>query len=350
MPARFRRNRIRLPRPDRVPHKDVGGSPAALAAAPSSGWYRPRQKQQNPDVDPHEPYGSESSSAGYDHGWSGCTMSAGAMVLDFHTLGKVDVWGGDLRHAPGQPDMTGGTDLWDVEAAWQHYGQDLDIRSGDGWAAARDDHDAGRALLLTGTGNVPGSATFDGGHAICVLPEPRDDGAWLMADPLCTGPEWVTEGALRQWAERLQASVNYARSAAHPPAALGADDMAMNAGAGLTSTVRADVPAGLDFYADANLTRRLGSWAAADPDAVFIANPISETVPGGSRALLVNTGTAYGDGSVRPTIVYVAADAVRTYSVPPPTSPDVDAIVAEAVAARDALWRDWLLAESPGSD
>jgi hypothetical protein len=241
--------------------------------------------------------------------------------------------------------MTGGTDLWDVEKAWRHWGQELDIRSGAGWTAAREDHDAGRALILTGDGNVPGSATFDGGHAICVLPETHSDGRWLQADPLCVGPEWVTEDSLRAWAEHLQPTVNYARTAAHPPAQE-VDDVAMNAGTGLTSNVRADVPAGLDFFWDAELTRRMGSMSK-DSTVVFVSNPINEKVTGGSRAILVNTGAAYNDGSVRPTIVYVHAD-IHTYSVPPPTTGDTDTIVAEAVAARDEEWRSWLLAESPG--
>jgi hypothetical protein len=309
------------------------------------GWYRPRQKQQNPDVDPHEPAGGEHYSAGYDHGWSNCTMASGAMALDFHMLGALDLWGGDLRHAPGQPDQTGGTDLWDVAEAWAYHGQMLDIRSGDGWAAAKADHDDGRALLLTGEGDVPGSASFDGAHAICVLPEVHSDGRWLIADPLSTGPEWVTASALQTWAERLQGSINYARTAAHPPAGspAGGDDVAMSAASGITSTVRADVPGGLDWFEDANLARRGGSFSKA-ASVVFLGNPIGESVEGGSRAVLINTGNLYGDGSTRPSIVYVAAGAVRTYSVPAPSG-DVE----EAIAMRDDEWREWLLDGAPGS-
>lgn len=350
MPRSWRhQNRIRLPFSDRIPHRDVGGAPIALAAP--IGWYRPRHKQQNPDVDPREPGGGESSNAGHDHGWSNCTMTAGAMALDFHTLGGTDVWGGDLRHAPGQPDMTGGTDLWDVEKAWSHYGADLSIRSGAGWSAAIADHDAGRALILTGEGNVPGAATFDGGHAICILPETGHDDDWLMADPLSTGPEWVTEGALYEWAARLSSGINYARTAAHPPMPPqeGADDVAMNAATGIMSTIRADVPGGLDWFEDANLTKRGGAFSK-DSSVYFLGNPIGEAPEGGSRAVLIQTGNLYGDGSVRPSIVYVAAGAVHTYSVPPPVTEDVDQIVAEAVAARDEEWRGWLLAESPGSE
>ena len=88
--------------------------------------------------------------------------------------------------------------------------------------------------------------------------------------------------------------------------------------------------------------------ASAKPATIpFLGNPIGETAPGGSRAVLVNTGNLYGDGSVRPSIVYVAAGAVTTHSVPPPAPPDAD--VEEAIAERDEAWREWLLAGSPGS-
>ena len=312
------RNRIRLPRADRIPRRDQGGGPVPLVAPVD--WYRPRQKPQNPDVDPHEPASGESYDAGDDHGWSNCTMASGAMTLDFHTLGGLDLWAGDLRHAPGQPDMSGGTDLWDVEKAWRYYGQDLDIRSGDGWKGVQRDRAEGRAILLTGEGDVPGSATFDGAHAIVVLPELDSGGRWLMADPLSTGPEWVSESALREWAERLQSSVNYARTAAHPPASSPqGGEMPINNAPGLTTNQRADVPAGLDFFRDANLVTRLGSMSKA-ATVIVVGAPIGETVEGGSRAIQVNTGSAYSDGTVRPTTVYVAADAIDPYTVPPPST------------------------------
>lgn len=336
------RNRIRLPRHDRIPRRDQGGGPPPLTPH-AAGWYRPAQKPQDPDVDPHEPASGESYDAGHDHGWSNCTMASGAVTLDFHTLGALNLWAGDLRHAPGQPDMTGGTDLWDVQKAWAYYGQELEIRSGAGWSALQSDRAAGRAILLTGEGDVPGSATFDGAHAIAVLPETHSDGRWLQADPLCTGPEWVTEAALREWAERLQSSINYARTAAHPPASsLQEGDMPINSAAGLVTGLVVDVPEKLEFYADPNLTRRLGAMSKA-ARIVYVGNPIGETVEGGSRAVQLNTGSAYSDGSVRPTIVYMAAGAIDPISLPAPAN-DID----EAIAQRDEEWRQWFLDGSPG--
>lgn len=242
-----------LPAPgERPPSWDTGGAPPTVAPL---GAYRPAHKMQNPDVDPSEPGPSESAAAGEDHGWSGCTMSAGAMVLDFHTEGAVDVWGGDLRHAPSQPDQAGGTDLWDVQKAWGDFGQYLDIRSGAGWQACLRDLDDGCAILLTGTGNVPGSATFDGGHAIAVLPERHSDGRQLQADPLCTGPEWVERDALRAWAERYDPDVNYARSAAHV-AAPPSEDTTYNVGP-LTTHRDAVLKPNTVIYSDSALQVRV---------------------------------------------------------------------------------------------
>lgn len=241
-----------LPGPrDRWPGADTGGAPPAVS---SSSAYRPAHRMQNPDVDPREPGGSEPSAAGHDHGWSNCTMAAGAMTLDYHTQGRVAVWGGDLRHAPSQPDNDGGTDLWDVQKAWGDYGEHLDIRSGSGWDALERDLEDGRAILLTGTGDVPGSATFDGGHAIAVLPERHADGRVLQADPLCTGPEWVELGALRTWAERYDPGVNYARTAAHlaaPPS----EDVMYNV-APLTTHRDAILKPNTGIYSDSSLQTR----------------------------------------------------------------------------------------------
>ena len=119
--------------------------------------------------------------------------------------------------------------------------------------------------------------------------------------------------------------------------------MPIQAASGLASTIRAVILAGTDYYADPNRTDRLGSFSS-DADVLFVGSPIGET--SAAYAVVVNTSSAYNDGVVRPTVVYVAASEADTYSVPPPTPPgngDTDA----AILARDAEWRDWLLAGSP---
>jgi hypothetical protein len=246
--------RIWLPREGIIPNLDVGGAPPVVEGY-SGGWYRPSQKQQNPAIDPGEPT-NESGSIGDDHGWSNCTMSAGAMVLDFHTLGAINKWGGNLRHAPGQPDMSGGTDLWDVQKAWDYFGEYLDIRSGAGWDGVQNDRAIGCAIILTGEGEVPGAGKFAGGHAIGVLPETHSDGRILIADPLCSGPEWVSETDLMAWAENLDPSVNYARSAPHLPLqATTADDVMFNVGP-ITTHRDCVCKDGAVLYSDAGLSKR----------------------------------------------------------------------------------------------
>ena len=124
-------------------------------------------------------------------------------------------------------------------------------------------------------------------------------------------------------------------------------EMSINASAGLVTKLRAEIPGGTGFFGDGNLRKRLGSMSKT-AWVVYVGNPISETVEGGSRAILVNTGSAYGDGSVRPTIVYVRADAIDPVSVPP--EPPASEDVAEAIEIRDSEWREWLLDGSPGSN
>jgi hypothetical protein len=125
------------------------------------------------------------------------------------------------------------------------------------------------------------------------------------------------------------------RSWGAPP---GGSDVAIKAAPNLTTGQRADVEAGVEFYADANLTQREGSFAKLSTVWV-VGAPIGETVAGGSRAIQVTTGSVYSDGASYPTIVYVAADAIDPYSVPPPMTQDVD----QALLERDEQWEASIL-------
>ena len=178
--------------------------------ADTGGAFRAAWRMQDPAKDPREPGGGESSSAGNDHGWSNCSMASGALALAYQQpRGSLAPWGGDLRHS-GQPDMSGGTDLYDVRDAWKEYGETLTIRSGAGWSAVKTAHSEGRAIVIQGTGNVPGSESFDGGHACCIAPETHSDGRWLFGDPLADGWQWIEPSAIESWAERWQSSVAFA--------------------------------------------------------------------------------------------------------------------------------------------
>jgi hypothetical protein len=175
----------------------------------TGGAFRAAWREQDPAVDPREPNGGESSSTGTDHGWSNCTCTSGAIALAYQEpRGAVAPWGGDLRHRQG--DLSGGTDLLDIRDAWSTYGETLTIRSGSGWSAVVTAHDEGRAIVIQGSGNVPGSESFDGGHACVIGPETSSSGSWLWGDPLASGWQWVSPSSVRSWAEQWQGSIAFA--------------------------------------------------------------------------------------------------------------------------------------------
>jgi hypothetical protein len=185
-------------------------------AVDTGGGYRAKHRRQDPSIDPSEPYGSESSSVGNDHGWSGCTMSSGADAIAYQQpRGSVTPWGGDLRHRGGT-DLSGGTDLYDVRSSWAEYGETLTIRTGAGWSGVVKAHDEGRAIIAQGEGNVPGSQTFDGGHACAIAPETHSDGRWLFGDPLASDWQWVSTSSIRSWMENLSSGCYFAVGEAPP--------------------------------------------------------------------------------------------------------------------------------------
>jgi hypothetical protein len=183
----------------------------------TGGSFRAAWRQQDPAVDPREPNGSESSSAGSDHGWSNCTVTSGAIALAYQQpRGALAPWGGDLRHR--QSDLSGGCDLYDLRTAWSTYGETLTIRSGAGWSALVAAHDEGRAVVVQGSGDVPGNQSFDGGHACVIAPETHSDGRWLFGDPLATGWQWIAPSAIRSWAEAMSSGIYFATGEAPPGA------------------------------------------------------------------------------------------------------------------------------------
>jgi hypothetical protein len=171
-------------------------------------YYRPKFRQQKPSVDPKEPWRGESNAKGDEHAWNNCTMTSGAMALDYQTKGAKQLWGGDLRHA--QSDLSGGTDLSDLKQAWARKGQTLLIRSGQGWAGVIASLREGRAVVIQGTGDTPGSGTYKGPHAAIWLP----DRAW--GDPLANKWQRVDNGDIRRWAERLNSRIQFAVTRARP--------------------------------------------------------------------------------------------------------------------------------------
>jgi hypothetical protein len=141
------------------------------------------------------------------------------MALAYEEQQKAGKWGGDLRHH--QNDFSGGTDLYDLETAWAAYGEDLKIKTGQGWTdGVKYWHNEGRAIVAQGTGECPGSGTYDGAHAAIIGVETHSDGRWLFGDPLVSGWQWVEPGQIKAWMERFHSGCAFAtglRDYAEPP-------------------------------------------------------------------------------------------------------------------------------------
>ena len=139
-----------------------------------------------------------------------CSMESGAMALDFTTGGGVKVWGGTLAsHCGKTADQirAHGTNLVDVARALAYYGQTLDNRTGETWADAEAELNAGRFVVLQGVrleipyANRCGRG-FTGHHAVAVTPE-RSGTKRLWGDPLCASWTWIESSYLRAFAEAL---------------------------------------------------------------------------------------------------------------------------------------------------
>jgi hypothetical protein len=343
------RERLRLPRPDRIPD---ASNERTVPELDTGGAFRPDWRKQNPSSDPTEPYGSESSGTGEDHGWSNCTMTAAALAFAYATGDKSGPWGGDMRHH--QDDLSGGTDLYDADTAFNRLGQNLDVLIGDGWAALKAKRNEGRAIIVQGEGNVPGSESFDGGHACCIGLETASDGKWLWGDPLASGWQWVTESSIRDWAENLSSGIYFACTkvapmpgGSEPPPTEGGSDI-MQTFYVPTTPQLASVETGAWLYQNSGLD----------------SNPANiQVTPGRDMPYVGKTGDAY-------IVAYVKSDGTRTddaYWVKladvSGTKPDPDATgdcpdcpepvdptaeIEAAVLARDAEWQAWALEGSPG--
>lgn len=148
-----------------------------------------------------------------------CTFESGAMVLDWHTRGAVKVWGGELIPWSGRTEASiraTGSNLTDVQRAWRHWGQYLDIRSGQTWADLVACLTEGRAVILQGDYGAFSLAercqdNFEENHAISVYPYQVSDRI-LVGDPLCHTFLGVRAASLQSYAETLGAVVYGATS------------------------------------------------------------------------------------------------------------------------------------------
>ncbi len=133
-----------------------------------------------------------------------CLLESAAMVLDWHTHNQIQVWGGQLVPWCGRSESSireFGTSLENAQQAWRHWGQYLDIRTGEPWEALMAHLAAGKAAILGGEYvELQLCDDFTGGHAIAVFPYFNGDRI-LVGDPLCNDFKYVTQTALRDFAE-----------------------------------------------------------------------------------------------------------------------------------------------------
>ena len=139
-----------------------------------------------------------------------CTLESGAMVLDWHTRGAVQVWGGELIPWCGRSESEiygHGNTLGNVRQAWQHWGQTLSNRSGQTWDDLVQCLNEGRAIIIQGDYGVLSNAekcqdNFDGGHAIALFPY-ISGGRILVGDPLCHDYHGLAAQSVRNYVEAM---------------------------------------------------------------------------------------------------------------------------------------------------
>ena len=218
------------------------------------------------------------------HENNNCLMASGAMALDYHTRGRLQVWGGNLRHR--QTDQVKGTDLNDLRTAWASYGETLDIRTGKGWAGVIAALAEGRCVLLAGdSGDLDGSCAEvqDTAHGIIVHPDRDTAGHYRYGDPWCSLPgwKWATAAALRLYATPL--GVQFAVTAAQEPL--------MSAAVTDENPALIDTPAGAPLY-DLDGTTKLTTLSDAfasrtSPYGVGPKRAIFVTIGGVRRVVLI---------------------------------------------------------------
>jgi hypothetical protein len=110
------------------------------------------------------------------------------------------------------PDQDGGTDWYDMAAAWDTYDEHLEVRNGRYWADAVADLRAGRLVLLSVWHEDMDAVCISGdgeyGHGVAVAPE-ANGSSWLVSDPWCNPGKWawVPEADIRRGAETFGAMV-----------------------------------------------------------------------------------------------------------------------------------------------
>jgi hypothetical protein len=152
---------------------------------------------------------------------AGCTWTTGANGIGAISGGRKrptpDEIKALLRRDEETSPATPGWSLTDLVRAMARYGVTLTDRSGDGWDAVIGALEAGRYVVLQGDsdqfGNATCSGSFDGDHAIGVLPLSKTvSGAryWWINDPICPEGRWERSAVLKRYAVKLSSSIRFA--------------------------------------------------------------------------------------------------------------------------------------------
>ncbi|MFL5750972.1 MAG: hypothetical protein ACJ767_10190 [Chloroflexota bacterium] len=146
-----------------------------------------------------------------------CTMTSGAMALDYQTRGAVRLSGGQMLKHSGLKDADitdNGTNLRDLERAWKGVSEKLKIPSiklqvrQNGFDDVLKALAAGRAVVLQGDYRRLGRANrcqeipVVKGHALVLLPE-RSGNKILVGDPLCRAFKFIPQSDLEAFAHAL---------------------------------------------------------------------------------------------------------------------------------------------------
>lgn len=330
---------------------------------------------------------------------SNCRMAAGCSGIDYHTLGRIPApSGAEMRSR--QSDQSGGTDAGDLAQAWATYGETLQSVTTGKWATAEADLRAGRLVHIDVWHAAAGGPCLSGsgayGHTMAVAPE-ANASRWLVSDPWCSPGSWQwwessrLQAGAEEWGRRVskeatggrgwhglppillariirelmsrwrpdlpatggEAEIHgapggpilYTRTAAHGADESGGDEVrfANVNGYDADSNQRVNVGAGSRWY---YLDGSEGGTFSADASLRAFGLPDAES---GKYVVLVGTGGPYADKVTRETLVMIKTSN-DTYPAPAPPDPvappdgDDDAVRAD----RDAEWREWLLAGSPG--
>lgn len=143
-----------------------------------------------------------------------CTLEAGAMLLDWHTRGAVQVWGGELIPWTGSPASSiygSGANLDELRRSWLHWNQNLSVRSGQTWNDLINCLEEGRGAVIQGDYDEFNLAErcqndFLGDHAILMLPYQQADRI-LCGDPLCNDFRGIARSTLQAYVENFGRAV-----------------------------------------------------------------------------------------------------------------------------------------------